>query len=67
MRRTETLRNILLYLLLPEDTTEAGCCGDSLDVNPALFERQTWLGPLKTVFWVMMAVAGPMLLFALLA
>ncbi|EKD39061.1 MAG: hypothetical protein ACD_75C00519G0006 [uncultured bacterium] len=67
MRRTETLKNILLYLLLPEDTTEAGCYGNSLDINPALSERQTWLGPLKTVFWLMMAVAGPMLLFTLLA
>ena len=67
MRRTETLKNILLYLLLPEDTTEAGYRGDSLDVSPALSGRQTWLGPLKTVFWLMMAVAGPMLLVALLA
>jgi hypothetical protein len=63
MRRIEILKCIVLYLFLPEDTTEAGS-RDSLIENPTLSTRQSWLGPLKAVFWAMIAVAGPLLLLA---
>ncbi len=66
MRRTEILKIIVLYLFLPEDTTEAGG-RDKLIESTALSGRQSWLGPLKAVFWVLIAVAGPMLLLTLLA
>jgi hypothetical protein len=64
MRRTQILKNILFYLFMPENTTEAGG-RDNLLTNPALSGRQAWLGPLKTVFWAAMAIVGPVLLFAL--
>ena len=64
MKRTNILRSILLYLLMPEDTTEAGS-SDTFLQNQVSREL-TWLGPLKTVFWFIIAVAGPLLLCALL-
>jgi hypothetical protein len=66
MRRTEILKYILLYLFLPEDTTTVGS-RDNLIESPTLFIRQSWLGPLKAVLWALIAIAGPMLLFTLLA
>ncbi|KJR96838.1 MAG: hypothetical protein VR65_26630 [Desulfobulbaceae bacterium BRH_c16a] len=66
MRRTEILKYILLYFFMPEDTTEAGC-RDNLIENPALYLRQSWLGPLKTVVWTVAAVIGPLLFCALLS
>jgi hypothetical protein len=65
MKRTNILKSILLYLLMPEDTTEAGS-SDNLLQNPPLSCELTWLGPLKAVFWVIIAIAGPLLLCALL-
>jgi hypothetical protein len=65
MKRTNLLKNIMLYILMPEDTTEAGY-RDNLTQNLELSGRLTWLGPLKTVFWVILAVAGPLLLCTLL-
>jgi hypothetical protein len=65
MKRTNILKNILLYLLMPEDTTEAGS-SDTFLQNQVVSRELTWLGPLKTVFWVIIAVAGPLLLCALL-
>jgi hypothetical protein len=65
MKRTNILRSILLYLLMPEDTTEAGS-SDTFLQNQVVSRELTWLGPLKTVFWVIIAVAGPLLLCALL-
>jgi hypothetical protein len=65
MKKTIILKSILLYLLMPEDTTEAGS-SDNLLQDPALSCELTWLGPMKTVFWVIIAVAGPLLLCALL-
>jgi hypothetical protein len=64
MKRINILKNILLYLFLPEDTTEAGY-RNNLTQNSELPGRLTWLGPLKTVFWVILAVAGPLLLCTL--
>ncbi len=66
MRRTEILKYLLLYLFLPQDTTEAGS-RDNLIESPTLFIRQSWLGPLKAVLWTLIAVAGPLLMFTLLA
>jgi hypothetical protein len=65
MKRTNILKSILLYLLMPEDTTEAGS-SDTFLQNQVVSREFTWLGPLKTVFWVIIAVAGPLLLCALL-
>jgi hypothetical protein len=65
MKRTHLIKNILLYLLLPEDTTEAGY-RNNLTQNSELSGKLTWLGPLKTVFWVILAVAVPLLLCTLL-
>jgi hypothetical protein len=65
MKRTNILKSILLYLLMPEDTTEAGS-SDTFLQNQVVSRELTWLGPLKTVFWVIIAVAGPLLLCALL-
>jgi hypothetical protein len=56
----------MLYLLMPEDTTETGY-GDNRLQNSSLIHKFKWLGSLKTVFWVMIAIAGPLLLFTLLA
>lgn len=66
MRRTQTLKNIFFYLIMPENTTEAGGLDNPL-AKPALSGRQAWLGPLKTVFWAAMAVVGPVLFFTLSA
>lgn len=64
MRHATNIREILLYLFRPEDTTAAG--GEDLahGLPPA---EEKWLGPLKAVFWSGMAVAGPLLLCALLS
>ena len=62
MQNNTMIKDILLYLLRPEDTTEAG--GEYLGQTLPL-ARQHWLGPLKAVFWSGVAVAGP-LLFCLL-
>ena len=59
MRRTTIMKDILLYLVMPEDTTEAG---RDIAQGPELAMRQYWLGPLKTVLWTIVAVAGPLLL-----
>lgn len=59
--QSETMKEILLYLVLPEDTTETG---RDLDESPAISARQ-WLGPLKTVLWMVVAVTGPLLLCVL--
>jgi hypothetical protein len=64
MKRTNLL-NIMLYLLMPEDTTETGY-GDNLLQNSSLSPKLNWLGPLKTVFWVVIAIVGPLLLCILL-
>lgn len=64
MKLTQILKNILCYLFMPENTTEAGGQDNPL-ANPALSGSQAWLGPLKTVFWAAMAVVGPVLLFTL--
>lgn len=58
---TETMKDILYYLLSPEDTTEAG---RGLAQGRALAMRQ-WLGPLKTALWTAVAVIGPLLLCSL--
>jgi hypothetical protein len=65
MKRTNLLKNILLYLLMPEDTTEAGY-RNNLTQNSELSGKLTWLGPLKTVLWVILAITGPLLLCTLL-
>jgi hypothetical protein len=64
-KRTEILKDILLYVCMPEDTTEAGC-HNSLIERPVLSSRRCWLGPLKTVVWTVAAVGGPLLFCALL-
>jgi len=56
------MKDILLYLVMPEDTTEAG--GD-IAQSQLLAPRQYWLGPLKTVLWTIVAVVGPLLLCTL--
>lgn len=66
MRRAQVLKDILFYLFMPENTTEAGGRDNPL-AYPALSGRQAWLGPLKTVFWAAMAVVGPVLFFTLSA
>lgn len=65
MKQTNLLKNIMLYLLMPEDTTETGY-GDNRLQNSLLSRNLNWLGPLKTVFWVVIAVVGPLLLCTLL-
>lgn len=57
------MKDILLYLFMPEDTTEAG---RDLVQGPELALRQYWLGPLKAVLWTVVAVAGPLMLCTLL-
>lgn len=61
MRPTTIIKDILLYLFMPEDTTEAG---RELAQGPEIAMRQGWLGPLKAVIWTVVAVAGPVLLCA---
>jgi hypothetical protein len=61
MKRTNLLINIMLYLLMPEDTTKAGY-GDNRLQNLSLPPKLNWLGPLKTVFWITIAITGPLLL-----
>lgn len=65
MKRTNLLKNIMLYLLMPEDTTETGYGNNRLQ-NSSLSHNLNWLGPLKTGFWVAIAIAGPLLLCTLL-
>ncbi len=65
MTRKELLKSIMLYLLTPEDTTETGCYAPLIE-NVGLSERRAWLGPLKTVIWVVTAIAGPLSLCTLL-
>ena len=64
MRRTTIIKDILLYLFMPEDTTETG---RDIAQSPLLASRQYWLGPLKTVLWTIVAVVGPLLLCTLWA
>jgi hypothetical protein len=65
MKKTNLVKNIMLYLLMPEDTTEIGYGNNRLQ-NSSLSCKLKWLGPLKTVFWVVIAIAGPLLLCTLL-
>lgn len=64
-KRTEILKDILLYVVIPEDTTEAGCHNNLIE-RPVLSTRRSWLGPLKTVVWTVAAVFGPLLFCALI-
>lgn len=57
------MKEVLLYLMMPEDTTEARVERG----NPALAMRRKWLGPCKAAVWIFAAVAGPLLLCALFA
>lgn len=66
MDRTKLFKDILLYFILPEDTTEAGGGVDPL-VQSTLAGRRIWLGPVKTIMWTAAAVAAPLLLCGLLA
>ena len=65
MKEKVCFKDILLYLILPEDTTEAGGADGLLD-RLSLYPWHTWLGPLKTVMWVSIAIAGPLLFLAVL-
>ncbi len=65
MTRTKTLKNIMLYLLMPEDTTETGY-GDNRLQNTSLSRKLNWFGPLKIIFRVVIVIAGPLLLCTLL-
>lgn len=66
MGRMGIVKDILLYFILPEDSTEAGG-GVGLLAKWSLLGRQAWLGPLKTLMWTGVAVAAPVLLFAVLS
>ncbi len=59
--RKKIMKDILLYLIMPEDSTEARV---EMTVNPALVMKHSWLGPLKTIIWTVVAVAVPLLLLA---
>lgn len=65
MKRTNLLKNIMWYMLMPEDSTETGY-GDNHLQNSTLSRKLSWLGLLKTVFWVVIAIAGPLLICTLL-
>lgn len=62
MRQMTIIKDILLYLVMPEDTTEAG----GGELGRSLPPAASWLGPLKAVFWSIVAVAGPVLFCLLL-
>ena len=59
--RRKIMKDILLYLIMPEDTTESR---GGMAVSPDIPLNYIWLGPLKTVFWIIVAVVGPLLPFA---
>lgn len=65
MKRTNLLKNIMLYMLMPEDSTETGY-GDNRLQNSPMFRKLSWLGLLKTIFWVVIAIAGSLMICTLL-
>ncbi len=65
MKSINDIKNILKYLLSPEDTTEKDDENLYLTRNPALVQRNIWMGLLKALFWAIVAIALPLLLSAL--
>lgn len=61
-----TYKKILMYLLQPEDTTETGGQGGGADCL-LLLNDYPWLGTFKSIFWIMVAVIGPLASYLLLA
>lgn len=55
MKTIRKYRTILIYLIQPEDTTASG----AVDGWETAHAEMAWLGPLKTVFWCLMAIAIP--------
>jgi FAD/FMN-containing dehydrogenase len=60
MKRIEQAAQILIYLFKPEDTTELATIGMGI-VNDSAGAPCSWLGTLKAVLWMAIAVAGPIL------
>jgi|GEM_PF-1413226 len=59
MKRTEAVKNIMIYLLQPEDSTETGGNITSYD-SFLLLSRMPWLGVVKGIFWTIAAILLPM-------
>ncbi len=62
MRPINGIKNILKYVLSPEDTTEKDNENFYLMRNPALVQRNIRMGLLKTLFWTIVATVLPLLL-----
>jgi len=66
MNRTDILKNILIYLLSPEDTTDSA--GDKVPCNWLLLQAKwPWLGRVKGVFWTIAAIFCPLILCMMLS
>jgi hypothetical protein len=65
MKNKELIQHALIYLFIPEDSSEFINMGRPGGTPQLWSSCPTWLGAIKTIFWTLLAIVLPIVLITL--